>query len=294
MIHDIYLDNSALSILSCKRRFQLTVLQGLYTEANNEFTAFGSAFHTAIELIDKGMDNTAALQATKEKYPNVNWKTLVTTVSFFKLSSKLPEALVLNGSPCIEYKFKHLYSIQPLPNGDTLRFFLVGTIDRIYIEKNILVFLDYKTAANVNESSIRTKLEKYDLVFQLPFYVFAFQLEPNLPNEIKELLESNLYRTEFLLVFYNTAPLAIRRKPHGAYNSDFIKREVPMIINNAILEITQLYLLKDSPAPHTGMCVKDLCLYCPFKPACMHMGEEREHEYLSRFPTKTYNPLTFR
>jgi len=286
----LLLDNSALSLLPCKRRFQLAVVDGLkgHTSASAQF---GSAFHTAIEYLDKNLGVDESVDKTFEKYPDVNKLLLMQTVALFRTTKKLPPPIILDdGKPAVEIKFSFPY------NHGEQDIELCGTIDRIHLdeEKDILVILDYKTAGDVTDYKIAAKLDSYSLSFQLPFYVFCLLNSGILPARYKDYLVNGRYRVELLIVFYAAQPPRFKTLSKQAFNSDFITREVPLIIETRAKEAMDIVALGSSPAPHDGMNIYKYCDYCDFRNACLVMGSEREVELLSRFEKKTYNPMEFR
>lgn len=285
-------DNSALSTLLCKRKFQLVVLEGLYGPSEPS-KAFGDAFHKAVELIDKGGEINASVLTATEGHDNVDIGKLLSTVTLFKTTVKLPPPIIIKDVPAIEYKVSYNYGNFINDRGINIEVDLALTIDRLYIDNGRLIICDYKTGAAFNENSVRTTQSDYELSFQLPFYTYALLKSGVLPPEYNELLLNNQYHTEIIFAFYNSIPPLFKKVRYPTFPVDFLHREVPFIINNKVLEAIKISQL-DTPAPHDGMCVYKACHYCQFKPACLSMGTAKEDEYLSRFERREYNPLTFR
>jgi len=294
MSTDIVLDNSALSLLSCRRKFQLTVIEGLHTPAST-LAAFGDAFHKAVELIDKGMpaDEAYHESVARAETPFDKLK-LLTVLTCYKATQKPVDAITINGKKAIEYKFKWHYGTYVTDTGKRINVHLAGTIDRIYLDGDILVFLDFKTAADYSPDKQKAKVDDYAMAFQLPWYVYNMWKSGLLPTEYLKKLENHLYRTEIIFAFHTPSPPMFRRLTHGPFNDHFIHHEVPLIINNKIADAIKISQLGNAKAPHDGMCVYKACTYCPYRPGCLSMGSEKEEEFVSRFERKPYNPLMFR
>lgn len=290
---EINLDNSALSTLSCRRKFQLTVLEGLVNPIPDKAIETGNTAHKVLEDVDLGLSIDDAI--AKNENINVDPLTIRKIITFFVATNKLPPPIVMtDGKPAVEVKFKYHYGKYLLPNGDSIDVNLSGTIDRIHVENDRLIITDYKTAADGSEYLQDKKKESYRLSFQLPFYIFALLKSGILPAEYETLLRERKYSAQFILMFYNNNPPRFVRVPFSAYPDYFIHNEVPYIINTKIAAAIEVMKLKNEPAPHDGMTVYKACEYCDFRPACLHMGEARGAEYLERFSRRVYDPMTFR
>lgn len=290
---NLHLDNSAISLLHCKRRFQLTVIEGKRS-IPNEIANTGNAIHVMLELLDKGHSVDDAIATIRERYPDVDHAKVISTITLYKSLNKLPPPLDLDNGPAIEVKFHHPYVSVDTASG-AVSVDLQGTIDRIHIDPitDTLVIMDYKSGVASTDYQIAKSISEYDLSFQLPFYVHALKVSGILPAVYKPYLNEHRYRTEIHFLFYNNKPPIFKRRSWPAFNSDFLDREVPYIINNKIAEAIAVAQL-DVPAPHDGMNVYKACGYCPFKPACLSMGTSREEEFLSQFEVTPYAPLSFR
>lgn len=289
-----HLDNSAFSMLNCARKFQLRVVEGLVDPPGPE-AAFGSAVHTGLELLDKGISPDDMLSAIHKQHFGTNIPGALSLITFYKATNKLPPPLILaNGLPAVEVKFSYKHSSLIIPNShELLDIFLEGTIDRMHIDKDILVIQDYKTTAVGSSYQLDKTLSSYALSFQLPFYLYAVKNFGILPASYQDFIDSRKYRMEIHLMAYNTSPPTFKKHIRHAFNDDFIDREVPLIINSKIQEAVNIAGLS-SAAPHTGMTVYKACDNCGFRPACLVMGEAREDEILSRYDKATYDPLSFR
>lgn len=286
------LDNSAISLLACKRRFQLIAIEGRRSGDTKE-TLAGSAFHTVQELIDKGHEVDTALSLAADKHPTVDMSRVVGATTLYRLTNKVyPPITLLNGQPAVEVKFCFPYgTFEP-----DIEVELLGTIDRCYIDPtpDVLVIKDYKTSAAVTTSHQESVVSSYDLSFQLYFYLHALLNGGFLPNSYLDYIRSGRYRLEYDFIFFDSKPPAFKRLVKTSLPPDMLFREVPFIIASKVAEAVQILRLADNPAPHDGMTVYNFCKYCQFKPGCLHMGTERELEFLSRFDRSEYNPLTFR
>lgn len=286
------LDNSALQLLSCKRRFQLTVIEGKVTESNDVLN-YGNALHVMLEYLDKGHPVDVAYSTIKERYPKIDHAKILRATTAYLGQVKSPPAIELDSGPAIELKFSFHYGQVETPTGP-VDITLEGTMDRIYLRDDWLIFRDYKSGVGATDYQMDKTYEEYDLQFQLPFYVYCMKNSGTLPAVYRDYIENHRYRTEIHFIFYNASPLPrIRKRDWPPYNSDFIDREVPSIIHARIREAVEVAQLT-TPAEHTGMNVYKACGYCPFKIACLNMGTEKEIEYLSRFETKPYDPKSFR
>lgn len=294
---DLLLDNSAISLLHCERRYQLTVVEGRRPGETKEIRT-GSAFHIVQEHIDKTQDVDAAYNIARTKYPDVDMSVVVAASTLYRLTSKPGRVIdvLLNGisTPAVEVKFKYLYA--SFPHGhEMLNVYLCGTIDRIEIDEatDTLVIKDYKSSAAVTPGHQESIITGYDLQFQLLFYLYALIHGKILPAAYLDYITSGRYRLEYHFIFYLSKPPAFKRLVKPALPPDLLNREIPLIINSKILKavaITQL----TTPAPHDGMTTYGVCKNCPYKPGCLNMGTERELEYLQRFDVTPYNPLMFR
>lgn len=285
----LVLDNSAFSLLYCKRRFQLTAVNGL-RGADSPTAAFGNAFHTGAEVLDKTNDVMAMIQELAKKDYGENQMKLVEALTLLHLTKKQPPALMLvDGRIGIEVKFLIPSYYQAL--GYTID--LAGTIDRIHIaDDGYLEIVDYKSAADFKEAGQRAKMEEYENSFQLPLYYLACLNGDFLPEHAKALIREGKYRTKYIYIFYNAVPQIIRESVFAAYDPSFIGRA----------ERTLIYMMHEAinvaeaitPAPYTGMSTYKGCTYCPFRPGCAAHNYTEEIAFLTRFTQTPYNPLTFR
>lgn len=292
---NISIDNSALKLLSCRRRFQLTVIEGRHSPGDTSLY-FGSAVHKLLEWLDLGEDPVTLPEKLQEYIgdTNVDIGKVFTLVTLYRLSKKLPPPIMLNDRPAVEVKFSFPYANIIGANNELINVNLVGTIDRIYIDdrSDILVIQDYKTSASCGYGK-KTVMDEYDLDFQVPFYLWCLLNSGILPASYKDYLENRRYRLEIHFLFHNETPPDFKTYIHGPFPEDFLSREVPSILNSKLrdaLAVAQLTTI----APHDGMTVYKACTYCPFRPACLYMGSSRELDYIRRFPITPYDPLSFR
>lgn len=289
------LDNSAFSLLSCSRKFQLRVIRGL-AEPKNDEAAFGDGVHKSLEYLDKG-DSPDDMVVKLQKQGITDIPKVLSLITFFKSAIKLPPPIILlDNKPAVEIKFRHHYASIMLPGShEKVEIYLVGTIDRIHIDEKTgsLVILDYKTTSAATKYQIDKKIKEYQLAFQLAFYLYALKNFGILPASYLELIELHKYRLEIMLLSYNTNPPSFTTIPRFAFNDDFINREVPMIINAKINQSIAIAAL-NGPAPKDGMTVYQACTFCGYRNACLVAGTERENEILSHFEILEYNPLNFR
>jgi hypothetical protein len=289
------LDNSALSTLHCKRRYQLTCIQGIDPGGSKD-TDLGSAGHTLLEHLDKGEDIDKALEIMVATHGSKDQSKVLMAASMYRGATRLPPAVIIKGTPAIEYKFSFEYGTFIRSEvSERITVLLQGTIDRIYIDNKLdqLVIHDYKWSGAYKEDHQNNIMEGYDLAFQLPFYAFCLLNMPDFPEEYKEYIRSGNYRVELHFIFFNTDPPRTRKKARMAFRESFLLGEVPLLINTKIQEAINVAVLKDS-AVHDGMLVYGACKGCPFKIACLEMGSEKEIDYLSRFPRREYDPMSFR
>jgi hypothetical protein len=289
---NLHIDNSAFQLLHCKRRFQLTVIEGRRAEPGDVLN-MGNAIHVMLEHLDKGSSVEDAIKLIRERYPKIDHAKVIAAVTVYKSTDKSPPPIELASGPAVEVKFKYPYASVLTPSGEKVDVDLVGTMDRIYLRDDWLIFRDYKSGLASTDYQVDKSMAEYDLAFQLPFYVFCMKNSGTLPAVYKDYIENHRYRTEIHYLYYNFQVPKIKRRDWQPFNSDFIDREVPYIINAKIREAIEVASL-NIPAPHDGMNVYKACGYCPFKPACLSMGTDREIEYLNRFETTPYDPLSFR
>lgn len=294
---EINLDNSAFSLLSsCEYLFQQKVIRGLAPPTGDP-ASFGSAVHTGLELTDKGQSFPEVMTAL-HKAQTKNLPKVLSTLTFLNSSARpLPPAIrLLDNTPAIELKFRHKYASVLVPNlADLLDIYLVGTIDRIYLDdkNDELVILDYKTTAAVPPGAIDKILKGYSLSFQLPFYVYALLKFGILPASYMSYLIERKYRMEIMLIAYNCSPPVRHHYHRSAFNDDYIVREIPLIINNRISKAIEIANLT-SQAPKTGFTVYQACNNCDLRSACLSSGTAQEAEILSGYERKPYDPLSFR
>ena len=291
---NLKLDNSAFNLLSCRRRFQLTVVNGC-VQSHNQFSEFGDAFHCVQENISLGHTQDYGLTCALERTPKVNVAKLLETITLYNLNSnRLPPAVVINDQRMVEFKFCNRYGSYITEKGDNIDIDLVGTIDHITWEDGIVGIYDYKTVASFKEIDRKKKVDEYALRFQLPFYLYNLLLAPEIPEEMKEAIKDGRYKCGIMFIFYQLTPPTYQLTTYPPYSPDFIYNEIPLIINQKIKDAIKIYELGNDPAPHDGMCVDAACTFCAYKPACLHMGSEKAQEFLDRFDHKPYNPLLFR
>jgi|SRR5579862_49536 len=288
----LQLDNSAFSILSCERKFQLRVLEGKL-EGKNTAASFGDAVHKGLQYLDEGFSPDEMFEKLTSLH-GIDLPKVLSLITFYKtIERKLPPILI-NNRPAIEFKFSHTYARQILPgHSEPLEIDLVGTVDIIGLDNGILVIRDYKTTEAATTYMLDQKLATYAMSFQLPFYFFALLTFGILPAEYLSLLEQNKYRMEIHLLAYNTNPPTLKKLIKQPFNAEFVSREIPMIVNSKIQEALHIAQLQ-SHAPRTGMTVYKACDYCGFRPACLIAGSAKEEEILSRYPIAPYEPLSFR
>lgn len=290
----ILLDNSAFSTLSCRRQFQLTVLHGLYSPPS-EALSIGSIVHTALEHMDHGRSLEETGEILRAQYQTIPPKAL-TAITMLAISGKLFEHPVVNigETQGIEYKLCYHYGRYVTERNTEYEVYLAATLDRIYMDGNILVIRDYKTAQNVKDYSCKEKIRSYDMAFQLPFYVYALLKSNLLSEEQAACIKEHRYRTEHVLIFYNAQPARVHIEPHPAFSDTFLYQEIPDIIAAKVADAIKIAGYQDTPAPKDGMTVYKACEFCQYRPACLKAGSAYETEYLDRFSRRDYNPLTFR
>lgn len=289
------LDNSAFSLLSCDRKFQLRVVMGR-DEPKGDGALFGDTVHKILQYIDEGKEVDSVVEQVHKECSGRDVPKALSLVTCFKMSKKLPPPILVENRPFVEVKFKHKYASIILPTShELLDIYLTGTIDRVHIDPidDVLVIADYKTTAAATSYKITEVIDSYSLSFQLPFYFFCLLNFGILPAQYNEYLKTRRYRMEIILLCHNTNPPTFKTHVRHAFNDDFIAREVPLIINQRIQRAVEIASLT-TPAPHTGMTSYKACDNCGYRPACLCMGTPREDEILSRYAINPYNPLTFR
>src|SRR5574343_731151 len=250
------IDNSAIQLLPCKRRFQLTVIEGKVTESNT-ILQHGNAMHVMLVYLDKGRPVDEAFAKIKEEYPKIDHTKILMAVNTYLLTNPLGTPLQLDSGPSVELKFDIPYGTVLSPHGP-VDVHLVGTIDRIYVKDDYLIIRDYKSGVGATDYLMDKTYAEYDLTFQTPFYLYCLKNSGILPAVYKEYIENHQYKTEIHFIFYNASPPRIKKRQWPAYNSDFIDREVPYIINARIQEAIAVAQLT-VPAVHDGMNVYKMC-----------------------------------
>lgn len=283
------LDNTALNQLHCEKNFERIVLQGLDTMENNNSIRFGSAFHKAVEYIDKKMPITDIIGKLLDEFQRIDSKLLIQTVSAFKFGQKIPEPIMLmENKPAVEYKFKFFY--------ETIRgidVYLAGTIDRMYIcpTSGYLVILDYKTAGDKSTYGIQDKKKKYELSTQLAFYVWCLMQDKEFPEKYREMLLKSNYRTEILFAFYACDPPKFSTLHKNSFTEEFLSTFI-RTTKNKINKAVDIMLKTETD--YDGMFAYNMCFSCPFMLGCKDAGSEQERIFLERFNKRVYDPMTFR
>ena len=288
----IYLNNSAISTLSCARRYQLTCLEGIDIPPSKELV-FGSACHRAFELLDtrKDLQWHEVITAVEEEYELVgNDKLRNVILAFLAWRKELPPPADIDGKPFVEFKFNVPYTDIPLPPNTTMS--ICGTIDRGFFDKSgNLVLLDYKTAGSVKYNDV---LREYALKFQLRFYFWAlhkYHETLNLPPLIKDAIKSGKFRVQYLGIFHSL-PTPLFKLASPQYYNRLIVDEVDSIVKFKAREAIGI-ALTEGHAYRDGM-TNGACKYCDFNTVCIMNDETREDEVLRQFSRKPYDPMKFR
>lgn len=289
------LNNSAIKLLYCKRRFQLEVVDGL-KETLSDSLIFGNAVHHAFESFDITNDMQIAYKTAADKNPMANKeKLLKVLLAYQALPARIP--IIINDKPAIEVKFSFDYGEVITENNESVHVTLMGTIDKIYLDtkEDILVIRDYKTAWDFAPTAEK-KMSSYDLAFQLPFYVHALAKSGILPAQYRSYIAEQRYRSELLFVFMNQTPIQITPRVRGPFTENFLYHEVPAIINSKVMEAIKIQELsrRGLVATHDGMTIDKGCDYCPFKMGCKVVGTQSESTFLDSFPRVPYDPMSFR
>ncbi len=265
------------------------------TDETADTTEDGSAFHTLQEHMRKGKSSDEALAIAMERHPTVKdiYKPL-RSVTLYRGSTKLPPPIEIAGVPAIEHKFCFHYGSFIVPNQpEPVEVYLLGTIDDLHLDDDTLVFLDYKHSAAFTPAHQDRIMEAQLTSFQLPFYVWAMHRSGTLPAEHQERITQGKYRSELHFIFGSAEPPKIRKQRRAAFPYDFLFGEVPHIVNARIALAIEI-LSAPGSATHDGFCVYGACTNCAYRIACLECGTDKEVDYLSRFPRRVYDPLTFR
>ncbi len=293
------IDNSAINVQACDRRFELTVIRGLRGGPSLSLES-GNVFHKSLEYLDKGMPAEEVVAKVFQDAPTVDKIKLLKILIATKMGPRFPPALVINSTPMIEYKFSIPYhKTYQLCNNDTLIINLTGTIDRVHIypDTDILEVLDYKTSAGTTDHFVNKARREYEMSFQLAFYLYALY-NGILPAEYKSYITARRYRLQILIAFYNLTSNQIKIVPRNSYPEEFLLQEIPRIIELRIEQAARIInsMIADpgTRGAMTGLNIYGYCNTCPFRNPCLVAYTEREAELLARYETIPYDPLTFR
>jgi hypothetical protein len=179
----IYVDASALKESNCNRRFIYTILYGFTNKQRhqNYTTAYGSAYHKALEMWYSREDNSN-LQAFQDKCitaaqdyyapyaPYIStrdreWRTpthLVRSLKEYFKTYNVDAELMIPLRGVLESKFALPYKSTPLYD-----IVLCGTIDGIFDYQGEVVFMDHKTTSSWDKEKF---FEDYNISVQMMFY----------------------------------------------------------------------------------------------------------------------------
>lgn len=284
-------DNSALSLLNCDLRFQLTVRDG-YKRSDQVALAKGNAFHFAMEHIARRNASTSEAAAIVQegcgRYEVFQYMPQIMQAVMQCMALRIPPPVIRpDGTPMVEVKFSEPYQV----NGYDLN--IQGTIDLIAINtfngRKALHFLDYKSTSIFKTESLG---DKYASGSQLRFYRWAMKKWGHryLTGEAYELLCQGNYFCNYLIV-----PLIQGKVPEWSqpiWGNDFDLEESERAIHAQIVNAIRVYEM-EGEAPRTGM-FHGACHTCDFNILCTQQSRyefELAKQHLTR---ATYTPLSFR
>lgn len=286
---DIPLDFSAISQMSCRRRYQLTCVYGI--DASNEYSMFGSAFHKYAEYKLKGIYNPVNIiqdvldLATQFK---VDFSALLICCTIFNQQVKLPPPLVdIFDEPMIEYKFSF-----PIMVIGKYRIILCGTSDYVYATDKCIFFVDWKTTLATG-ATLERFIDSYVTSLQIPLYLYVFHkyLHQFLPPSVAALAQALKLSGQYVMVEKSyTPPRIVNTNPIALYPHQVAQiEELITIAAHRMVEIHE----RNTLYPPEGSMYKE-CNKCHYNSLCVVKDPDRQQEILNAYPRRQYDPTNFR
>lgn len=288
---DIPVDFSALSILACGRRYQLSCVKGV--DGSSDATDLGNACHAFFEARNKGVTNPvgelAPVLAKKWNLPPpLTTKLMLASLAFDQKPQPVPIVDTAN-NPLAEYKF----SIPIATVDDTYRIVLCGTMDLVYCKSNeFLVIRDYKTTQALGTAADNI-VASYTSSLQLPFYAYALHkyLHAFLPDAYADMALSLKLSGEFMMIYLSAAYPKFDPTPPAVINQSIIQ-SVEELIYLSIPKIISIHK-RQSIYPPEGSLYK-LCNKCNYYQHCLEKDTDELTRRINMLPTRPYDPTNFR
>lgn len=284
---DIPLDFSALSKLYCRRAYQLACVRGI--DQSGPAAMFGNAVHKYQEL--KAKHNTNGVLATCSEIAaryNTDLSKLVTVCATLDTQFQFPPPdKDTTDELLIEYKF----SIPYMEVGK-YRIVLCGTIDRLYMPADILIFQDWKTCAATGAAANK-KMMEYVTSFQLPFYLYIVHkyLHQFLAPKMAEAARNLRIRGHYTMIYHSILPPKIEDSP-SVFITEADIIHIEHLIQYAISKIIPIHEATALEPPE-GTLYK-LCPQCSFNSICAIKDHDRLLATINSLPTRIYDPTNFR
>lgn len=279
------IDITALSWLSCARRFQFAVLHGFY--ANNDVLVFGSLCHKYAELwalrgeprdpLPPQEVAYLVLQYTQNPTQAAEWQTKLLQLHF-SLRTSFFKPLHSNkyGKPCVEYKFA-------LPLWSNEDYVLRGTIDRIesYLDRDKRPILQVRDLKTDNKAPSPESQFKYINNLQLFMYMAVAEMEFQYP-------------VQGLYTFYHVSLPSIPVK-----HSDIItltgemQSFIPDFLEDACKKISRIREIHESgKLAYPEGRAYNVCTYCHFRQYCKAQTEGERDDIKRQWKQRDYDPTT--
>lgn len=259
-----YINNSSLPLLTCSRRYYLTVGRGLkLPPGGNKFTTIGLAFHELMAAAKNG-ESTAIKGLTPPDESTFMAKITPTQrAQVAMLAEKiLTEHPEMFGEDSLRERWFEI------PLADTAgepshQPVLCGTIDHILYDPadDAAIITDYKSTAKPLDAGLESS---YTLTFQRWFYIISAGLDDTLPDNIKLALSKDRIKFRYCFANYETNTYLLQTPEWVDVNELAKARELLMdkvLLAQAIVS-TPTLAIPDGVT--TGACYS-----CAFKSICL-------------------------
>ena len=283
---DLFLNATALSMLACERRYQVSALWG-YSQFTSPEASFGSEFHEFAKELAVSPTEVNPIEYFSKTRPSSN-KTLQKLCVYYQMLDPfkgIPPLTDSEGTPTIEYKFAF-----PYMETDTHRIILCGTIDRVDDFNGTVRVIDHKTSRNVK---IKDVLSEYESYIQIPFYMWVLK---NYLIEFFHQPEQDKIRAglsgQYHGIFLSFEPQKFELGNVISLTAD-MEQDMVELIQTAAQKMLAIYTLGDKLAPPTGFANK-ACKYCFLRNLCITRNHQDIYRFLHAQTPVPYDPRTFR
>jgi len=295
----ILIDSSAISEMSCKRKFYYKILKGYAPSQDGHEACFGNAFHRFRKHFrQSGQDGMAAgMEEAVTYFKNANYKPnrQKAYLNQGHLISVCNQYAARWGRDCVKPldRMLELKFNLPYRRYEGFEILLSGTIDEVSkIDGGIYCITDAKTTSAIDAAGF---LSHYALSQQLLFYVNAVHLLAALSPEsiYAQMVNTGPVGAMVDGVFLNGKDkISFQRSEVFLYRDELLF-EFRAMLDRKIMEIVEM-ILSDIPPMREGIMTKTCSLYgnCMFFGACAAVDNfSCEHVLNNNFRVKQYNPM---